>query len=212
VDIRTALFFAVALMAVSVGNGYGSGVTDSRDKQKYRTVKIGGQTWMAENLNYKTGNSWCYGDDESNCKKYGRLYDWNAAKSACPEGWHLPSREEWDRLMSAVGGVRKIDKTGQAYYEVVGKKLKSKTGWNDDYRGKSGNGADEFGFSALPGGCRYSNGSFSYVGEYGYWWSATEYGRSGHAFRWHMIYPLDYVSENTIDKSDGFSVRCLNTL
>jgi uncharacterized protein (TIGR02145 family) len=198
-DIRTALFFAVALMAVGVGNSYGSDVTDSRDKQKYRTVKIGGQTWMAENLNYKTGNCWCYGDDESNCKKYGRLYDWNTAKNACLNGWHLPSKEEWDNLVEVAGGKK-----------IAGKKLKSKTGWNKRKYGTSGNGTDGYGFSALPGGTRlYSDGSFYGAGNIGNWWSATEYG-AGDAYCRGMGYDGgDRVDEDDVVKSYGFSVRCV---
>ncbi|MDR0331294.1 MAG: fibrobacter succinogenes major paralogous domain-containing protein, partial [Chitinispirillales bacterium] len=171
--------------------------TDPRDGHIYRTVKIGGQTWMAENLNYKTENSWCYDNDESNGKKYGRLYTWETAQTVCPSGWHLPSREEWGNLVEAAGG-----------YKVAGKKLKSKTGWDDRDDGTSGNGTDEFGFSALPGGYRvYSDGSFYYVGYYGYWWSATEYG-SGDADNRDMGYNYDYVGENYDGKSNGFSVRC----
>jgi uncharacterized protein (TIGR02145 family) len=196
-SIKTALFFAVALMTVGVGNSYGSDVTDSRDKQKYRTVKIGGQTWMAENLNYKTGNCWCYGEGESYCKTYGRLYDWNTAKSVCPGGWHLPSREEWDNLVEVAGGNK-----------VAGKKLKSKTGWNDRKDGTSGNGTDEFGFSAVPGGYRYSNGYFYDVGYRGIWWSATEYG-SGDAYYWFMLYGDDGVGEDSDGKSYGYSARCV---
>jgi uncharacterized protein (TIGR02145 family) len=79
--------------------------TDSRDGQKYKTVVISGKKWTAENMNVKTGTSWCYGDDESNCKKYGRLYAWpTAAKMVCPSGWHMPTRDEWAVLTKAAGG------------------------------------------------------------------------------------------------------------
>ncbi|MDR1811621.1 MAG: tetratricopeptide repeat protein, partial [Candidatus Fibromonas sp.] len=144
--------------------------TDSRVGKKYKTIKIGSQTWMAENLNYAANGSKCYDNKPENCKKYGRLYDWATAKKVCPSGWHLPSKSEYEVLDKAVGGE-----------EVAGKKLKAKSGW-DSYQGKSGNGTDDFGFSALPGGCGYSNGSFDNVGYYGYWWSAGErriytYGR-----------------------------------
>jgi uncharacterized protein (TIGR02145 family) len=168
-----------------------SSFTDSRNGQKYRAVKIGNLTWMAQNLNYKTGNSWCYGNDDSKCQQYGRLYDWNAAKGACPSGWRLPSREEWNELASVAGG------------GVAGKKLKSSSGWNEN-----GNGTDEYGFSALPGGLRFSDGSFDNAGNYGFWWAATENG-SGRAYSRRMYYDNVSVGEGTGDKEGGFAVRCV---
>jgi uncharacterized protein (TIGR02145 family) len=165
--------------------------TDSRDGQKYRAVKIGGKSWMAQNLNHKTGNSWCYEGNDANCKQYGRLYDWNTAKSVCHAGWHLPSKAEWDALENAAGG------------NVADKKLKSTSGWNNN-----GSGTDEFGFSALPGGCRDTDGSFNSAGNDGYWWTATEDG-SGDAYGRDMYYNGDYVYEGRRDKDYGFSVRCV---
>jgi uncharacterized protein (TIGR02145 family) len=100
---------------------------------------------MAENLNIKTDGSWCYDNDESNCDKYGRLYNWNAAKTACPAGWHLPSREEWGNLAKAAGGTGEYGTGGKA-----GKKLKAKSGWDN-----KGNGTDDYGFSVLLGGGCY---------------------------------------------------------
>jgi uncharacterized protein (TIGR02145 family) len=163
-------------------------------------VKIGNQTWTKQNLNVKTQDSWCYEDDESNCAKYGRLYTWEAAKTACASmggKWRLPTKQDWDKLVGYAGGK-----------DVAGKKLKSKTGWYDD-DGESGNGTDEFGFSALPGGGRaYSDGSFDYAGNSGYWWGATE-NDAGGAYGRLMYYYGDRVHEYYGVKSDGFSVRCV---
>ena len=189
------LLLAVLLVGSVTAQQKGT-FTDSRDGQKYKTVKIGGQTWTAENMNVKTGTSWCYDDDESNCKKYGRLYDWETAKTVCPEGWHLPSRQEWNNLVKAAGGDRK-----------AGKKLKAGSGWNN-YNKKSGNGTDNFGFSALPGGGRGFDGNFGYAGDIGFWWTATELS-DGNACSRGMGYDDDYVYEISIVKSVGFSARCV---
>jgi TonB family protein len=103
--------------------------TDPRDGKKYKTAKIGNQTWIAQNLDYHGEDGYlglCYGDEPQkkirkpeNCKKYGRLYDWNEATKACPKGWHLPSNKEWEILMDFAGGKE----------EIPGNKLKAKNGW-----------------------------------------------------------------------------------
>jgi len=79
--------------------------TDNRDGQTYETVKIGNQTWFAENLNYDAIGSQCYGNNNSNCFSYGRLYSANSALTACPDGWHLPSSDEWKELFDYLGGI-----------------------------------------------------------------------------------------------------------
>ncbi|MCL2220523.1 MAG: fibrobacter succinogenes major paralogous domain-containing protein, partial [Chitinispirillia bacterium] len=205
----------------------GGTFTDPRDGKTYRTVRIGNLTWMAQNLNFKTGNSWCYEDNESNCQKYGRLYDWNTAMSACPSGWRLPDNKDWNDLTKRAGGQLIELGDGDAYWSSVGKKLKSKTGWSDflcnnEFKealnkigvdcvlGKmnSGNGTDNFGISALPGGDRYTNGSFSNAGDNGSWWSATEYG-SGNAYYRSMFSYLGNVYENNNGKGNGLSVLCV---
>jgi uncharacterized protein (TIGR02145 family) len=115
--------------------------------------------------------------------------------SACPSGWHLPSRAEWNNLVTAVGSSSN-----------AGKKLKSQTGW-DSYSGISS--TDEFGFSALPGGRRDTDdGGFYNVGNNGIWWGATETGSSKGYFR-YMASNFDLVLEDYHDKSNGYSVRCL---
>jgi uncharacterized protein (TIGR02145 family) len=175
----------------------GSGTfTDSRDKKTYKTVKIGSQTWLAENLNYEAKGSLCYGNKKEFCDKYGRLYDWNTAKAACPSGWHLPSKDEWQVLADVVGG------NGEA-----GKKLKAKSGWND-YEGKSGNGTDIYGFSALPGG-HYRSGGFWSVGEGGDWWSTSEGSIDYAAYYRNMYYEVGYLHDYDGDKNHLRSVRCL---
>jgi len=183
--------------------------TDRRDGQKYKTVKIGGQTWMAENLNYQTSSgSWCYDNKSSNCDKYGRLYDRKTAKTVCPAGWYLPSVAEWDNLASAVGGTRKkykSDNTGKEWFGWAGAstKLKARSDWNNN-----GNGTDDFGFSALPGGYRGSDGNFYHAGDDGSWWTATEYD-AGNAYYRSMIYNHDFVFEYYNVKRLGLSVRCV---
>jgi uncharacterized protein (TIGR02145 family) len=179
-------------------NFYG---TLSYGYQTYKTVTIGSQTWMAENLNIETTDSWCYKDSTSYCNKYGRLYTWEAAKSACEllgGSWHLPKGEEWDSL------ARRVCVTEWMYENVAGKYLKSTSGWNDN-----GNGTDDFGFSALPGGYRYyGGGSFGNAGDFGYWWTATEDGSSFAYYR-SMGYSREDVNEYWDGKSSGFSVRCV---
>ncbi len=146
--------------------------TDARDGKTYKTVKIGGDTWTAENLTYKTDSSWCYKNADSNCVKYGRLYVYSAAVSACPAGWHLSTYKEWKNL------ARTVDPAGRF---GAGKILKARNGWrwywkdSDDVDSrvmKNANGADDYGFSALPGGQRGAAFSdFSFVGETAYWWT-----------------------------------------
>ncbi len=167
---------------------------DPRDGKTYRTVKIGDQTWMAENLSYRppAGNYWAYDNDPANFAKYGCLYDWETAKNVCPAGWHLPSDAEWTKLTEYLGGK-----------EVAGKKMKSKTGWKD-----SGNGTDESGFSGLPGGSRDNDGTFNFIGNYGYWWSSSEYFTDNTWSR-YLGYGNGSAGRATPNKTLGFSVRCL---
>jgi uncharacterized protein (TIGR02145 family) len=192
--LTTAAVAATIGLAVAGEPSFGT-FTDTRDGQTYKTVTIGKQTWMARNINYQTDNSWCYDNADSNCVKYGRLYDWMTAKTVCPKGWKLPSREDWDRLVTTAGR-----------WKTAGEKLKSKNGWND-YKGKNGNGTDDFGFSALPGGDRDTDGDFGNAGYYGFWWTATEYS-DGYAYIRIMNYSSGSVYEYGRGKGYGFSVRC----
>jgi uncharacterized protein (TIGR02145 family) len=205
--LTTAAVAAAIAGAFAAEPSFGT-FTDTRDGQTYKTVKIGKQTWMAQNINYQTqSGSWCYNDSASYCKQYGRLYNWKTAKTVCPKGWKLPSREDWDSLGQAVGGEKEPDDDGMIDWYGAGQKLKSKSGW-DKYNGKSGNGTDDYGFSALPGGDRNSNGSFNGAGYYGNWWTATEYS-DGNAYYRHMYYDYDDVDEYNYDKGLAFSARCV---
>ena len=215
---------------------YGT-MIDSRDGQTYKTVKIGDQTWMAENLNFDPGQggsgdikydwSWCYNDEPKNCAVAGRLYSWAAAidsvklatdadnpqdcgygkecglalrgttilvQGICPEGWHLPTRAEWNALFAAVGDE-----------STAGKVLKSQTGWYSN-----GNGTDTFGFSALPAG-KEDDGDFSYDGNYAVFWSSTEDDSYG-AYYVALLYGYDIAYLDDGYKYYGFSVRCLKDL
>jgi uncharacterized protein (TIGR02145 family) len=172
--------------------------------QKYKTVTIGNQTWMAENLNYKpsSGNSWCYNNEDSYCTQYGRLYDWSTAMNVCPIGWYLPTRAEWQTLVRAVDPNAQLSGNWDDD-NVAGKKLKSSTGWYEDY------GTDDYGFSALPGGFRnYYGGSFGNAGYGGAWWTVTE-DSGGSAYDRSMAYHSNDVSEYTANKVNGYSVRCV---
>jgi uncharacterized protein (TIGR02145 family) len=181
---------------------------DERDGQTYKTVQIGpGQCWMAENLNYVTGNSYCYQNDTSYCSSYGRLYDWATALSACPSGWHLPSETEIEFLEGEAdsqyppgdpvwntGGWRGFD---------AGKNLKSANGWNNN-----GNGTDLYGFGFLPGGKYVASGSFAGRLISGYIWSADEINAS--SARFHTLYwDHDDTYKGTNPKETGMSVRCI---
>jgi uncharacterized protein (TIGR02145 family) len=189
-------------------------VTDSRDGNTYQTVKIGRQTWIAENMNYRTDNSWCYDNVDSNCVKYGRLYDWDAATTACPAGYRLASEYDWDTLVIAIGSQHKPYKGPADGWLGAGKALKAKRGWNN-YKGKNGNGTDNFGFSALPGGSRDASGDFDGAGGYGYWWADRRFhGFSRKGAVWAINCTdgnaeLYYGSTDDKDWVGGFYVRCV---
>ena len=168
-------------------------MTDVRDGQEYRTVKIAGQEWMAQNLAYETEDSYCYEDNKQNCNMYGRLYKWNAALYACPVGWHLPTKMEIDVLIKNVG-----DKSTAATV------LKYTKGWDD-----GGNGTDSFGFGALPGGLLGYEGYFDGIGLTAGFWSSTEGDNDTLADYLIMRSDYDEVRLNQGSKNYGYSIRCL---
>ncbi|MFZ5431176.1 MAG: fibrobacter succinogenes major paralogous domain-containing protein [Bacteroidota bacterium] len=187
---------------------------DDRDGKQYKWIKIGDQVWMAENLAYLPAISPtsqgsaitpCYyvydyqGTDlteakqHPNYKTYGVLYNWPAAMASCPEGWHLPSDDEWATLIDFLGGII-----------YAGSEMKSVTGWNSPNSGAT----NSSGFSALPGGNRDYFGSFYSVGYIGSWWSSME-GGSHNAWYRSLGYSNATVYRHLNPKESGFSVRCV---
>ncbi len=156
----------------------------------YNTVKIGRQCWLTENLDYNTNSgSWCYDDKEENCDKYGSLYNWETAKRVCPPGWRLPTKSDFEKLKSAVNNNSNALKS-------VGE--------------GSGNGAgtNTSGFSALLAGSRNYTGYVYRLGNGAYFWSSTEYGAAD-ASGLYLGNSGSNVGLNVLNKSGGFSVRCL---
>jgi uncharacterized protein (TIGR02145 family) len=190
----------------------------SKPTGQYKSVKIGNQTWMAENLNIETPDSWCYENKPENCQKYGRLYTWEAAKKACPSGWHLPSKDEWQTLVDFAGG-----------NETAGTKLKAVSGWKSDYCEEYGEmdnfvekpcplGTDDFGFAALPGGEGSSDGKFSNVGTDGNWWGSTEYAddyadnlRISYHIEYAFITNSSYYAFLSRPNLSLYSIRCIKS-
>jgi uncharacterized protein (TIGR02145 family) len=157
---------------------------DPRDGTTYKVIKIGHQIWMAENLKYEIGKSWCYDDNPRMCEYYGRLYDWATAKGACPEKWHLPSDEEWTALSRTTSS----DTLG-----LLSKKMQ---------------GTNSYDFSILPGGYRFDNGTFQQGGNYAVFWSATP---TDFGVAWARILGRGAgMVRMECSKISGFSVRCVN--
>lgn len=219
-NIVCGLLLAIGAVALSACS---ESFTDARDGKSYRVVQIGSQTWMAENLNYaatavkddgSAAGSFCPEGDTRKCDEYGRLYTWAAAQSACPDGWRLPARADFESLIDAAGS---MDKAGAA--------LKAKSGWF-----KKGNGSDALGFKALPAGYMAAAepidnseapdknseelssraGKFDGIGGYAYFWSATA-DDSEAAFAHYLF--LDFSSAaaefKSFDKASARSVRCV---
>jgi len=173
---------------------YGT-LQDTRDSQSYRTVTIGSQTWMAQNLNYAPTNGvyGCYKDSTQYCVLYGKLYDWATADSACPLGWHLPDTTEWDSLEASVGGA-----------SIAGSKLKAMSGWTTADSGITN--TDDYGFSALPAG--YFTTAFFHAKDIGYWWTASD-SASDNAYYRGLYYNTQVLKAINSFQTFAFSVRCV---
>lgn len=187
-------------------------------------IKIGNQIWMTKNLNidkFRNGKSipqaqtneewqkaekskkpaWCYYKfDSSNEEKYGKLYNWyavNDQKGLAPDGWKVPSDEDWNELSEYLGGE-----------SIAGKKMKYTDFWNG-FNDEVGNGTNESGFSGLPGG-QYNNMEHVVsIGNYGYWWSSTSGYKSYYASFRFLNFMVDKLGQGVLPKENCLSVRCM---
>jgi len=191
------------------------------DGNEYKTVKIGDQIWMAENLKvtrYSNGDfietttpatldisdqnepkfQWAYAGDEGNVADYGRLYTWYAvtdSRNICPEGWHVLTNAEWTKLANYFGG----EGLAAAKLKEIG---------TDHWNSSNTVATNSSGFTALPGGGRGNNGVFGGMGYYGSWWSSSE-SDTATAGYWYMYYNVNSVKKTSFHKNSGFSVRCV---
>jgi uncharacterized protein (TIGR02145 family) len=207
--------------------------TDTRDNHEYKTIKIGDQVWMAENLAYLPAVNpsssisstvpmyYVYGYEGTdvatakqvtNCATYGVLYNWPAAKSACPDGWHIPADAEWTQLANF------LINNGYGYGgdgNDIAKALAATSGWV--YSGTEGTPGNNIlsnntcGFSGLPGGDCHPTKVFEHIGDRGFWWSSTEITVSFGTYQWSRILASNYSSltPSYFYKGYGFSVRCI---
>jgi len=197
------------------------GIVTDIDGNEYKTITIGTQTWMAENLRstkYNSGDligtttpstldirsesspkyQWAYDGDESNVANYGRLYTWYVAtdsRNVCPTAWHLPTDAEWSTLTTFLGGE----------WQAGGSMKETSTAhWKSPNTGAT----NETGFTALPGGFRDGDGDFVDIGGYGHWWSST-IGDNNHPWERCLLYVQPEVNRARFNKEGGFSVRCV---
>ena len=201
------------------------GLVDRRDNHVYSLTLIDGRIWMAENLNFATGNSWCYGEDYNNCARYGRLYTWASAvgkseeecgrgkkcnlpkgpvQGICPDGWHLPSMEEFKGL-SAVAGLDHactgVDPNGDnlCWHEAAARNLHAPWGPRDKSQ-------DILGFDAQAGGTREGDGTFVGQGNFGFYWTSDQFRKNYGKYAW---FGMGEFYRNYYFKESAFSVRCV---
>jgi uncharacterized protein (TIGR02145 family) len=203
---KVITFFFVLILSLSVYSQtkikpvFGT-FTDARDNKTYKTVTIGNQTWLASNLNYKTAGSWCYYDSARFCKTFGRLYSLEAARKACPAGWHLPSSDEWLKLVEKTGGK-----------SIAGGYMKE-AGF-DHWKKSDVKATNASGFKALPGGYKDAlSNNFFKMGEEAVYWSSTNMNNN-EKYGWSLF--LQYSSNSVFienitlsDSRNGYSVRCI---
>ena len=194
----------VTLSYLNPEASYGE-LLDKRDGKVYRTIVVSNHVWTAQNMNFETeddsiAQSWCFSNMSVYCQTFGRLYDWYAAQKACPEGWHLPTVDEWAELLGdhACDQAADVDSLG---FLCAGAELKSTKTWNDD----PGN-QNTYGFSVISTGIRY-NDEFMNNGKYALFWSVTD---TLDQYANAVLFDTDddaYIG--LIEKESGFSVRCV---
>ena len=181
---------------------YGT-LTDSRDGKNYKTVKIGNLTWMAENLNYDnsataTGSidsSFCYDGIPANCEKYGRLYQEYAATVVCPEGWRLPTADDWRDLTNAV---KEEFGDNNGSLRAVGE-------WENTIFGDNVTATNASGFSALPAGYRAKTGEYDGQGTKAYFWGEDNMNH----YAWILSNQYDLDKESMQRGYYAYAVRCV---
>jgi uncharacterized protein (TIGR02145 family) len=215
---KNVILFLVTLFCVGLSGLQAQTVKDI-DGNVYKTVTIGKQVWMAENLKttkYYDGKTiplvtdntawtdlttpeYCWNNNDATANKntFGALYNWYTVSTnkLCPRGWHVPTDEEWTKLTTYLGGER-----------VAGGKLKE-TGTTHWERPNTG-ATNESGFTAFPSGGRYEDGRFYDLGSKGYWWSSTEEGEAS-AWCFELQYALRSINRLGSRKLFGLSIRCL---
>tara|TARA_B110000908_G_C10235063_1_gene442816 strand:+ start:1068 stop:1652 length:585 start_codon:yes stop_codon:yes gene_type:complete len=167
---------------------------DPRDGNEYKTVVIGGQTWMSENLKYKTEGAIPYNNNTDNIALYGYLYDWETSQNVCPKGWHLPNEEEWNQLIDFLGGKNK-----------AGGKMKSKSAeanWTSPNRFAT----NSSGFNAFPSAISKS-GVFSSLKDVAYFWSSEAECTS--AYTVYLTYKAGFADKKVTPKTDMVAIRCI---
>lgn len=184
---------------------------DKRDNQVYRTLVISNHVWTAQNMNYEIESeenedvtSWCYDNEPENCKKFGRLYTWEAAKKVCPEGWHLPTEDEWQELIAEHSCDIVIKDGNPPVYRCAGTTLKAIDSWGDGLEN-----TNEYGFSIVAAGI-VNSGKFMHKGITGYLWaSTTQYESESLATLVIFEYNEDYTRFVLTRPNSGLSVRCV---
>lgn len=214
------LVFGGIVMSCSSGEDVDKNSVTDIDGNVYPTINLGKQTWMSKNLevsHYRNGDpipevqdweewknlttgAWCYYEINSEYGPvYGKLYNWyavNDTRGLIPEGWHVPTDAEWTTLTNYLGGTI-----------VAGGAMKDISLWESPNTGAT----NSSGFTALPGGCRLNDGSFTSVYENGFWWSTSEKNTTSTSFgiARYISFFGEEIKKDVYIKQSGFSVRCV---